>query len=816
MNRRLLSTTLSLSTLAVVFAAAPTLHASPALSAAPTRALSAVLVTALDADSAYNDGITAYQAGNFDAAITAFTAAVKLRPRFGDAYFNRGLSYEAKRDWKSAIADFTKVFETKPNLADGYVERGRSYANNGNFDAAQADFTKALSLKPKNSDAFLARGDAYFAQKKYDNAVNDYTQYLALLPTPDPGVYNNRGLANYARGNYDMAIADFTAYAKADPKGSQDSYAFLGDAYLQKKEYPQAIAAYTKFAGTHPNDTSVLKSRGLAYLQAKQYAESLKDYQAFLVGHPNDSEALINSTIDKKALNVDTTADLLRVITSDGTNVPARAELAGNYIAKKNYAGAIEQYNAILGMKPGEMQYVYNRGVAYSLSGDNAKATADMQRYTKANPTDPLGFDALGVDLGNAKDWTGSVAAFTQLLALKPNDPDALKNRGIANYNAAKYEVAGADLTRYDELKPNDAAVSNLLSDIALRTGKTSVAITRLKAQLAKNPSDAPAWFNLGGAYYKAKETQNAIDAFTKALALKPSDEVTLFNRGLAYYDLGKAGNSAGYTKAVADASSALALKPAFPDAILLKADAEYGSKSWKAAETDYARYVSTGGTPENKTYAQSQELGAGIEAKDYANVQTLVGELIRQNPNEPSNYRIRGLAAYAQGNYDAAIPDLAKYTQMKPDDAEGFYNLGISYAGKKDSMNAATNFEKASDLKVGYYQAAYQAAVSYKALADASSADAPKQASLYDKAIAAYDKAANSSGAKGKEAGDALYNEASAMEAKAKAADNVDALKTAVPVWQRYIVASPTDPELPKIKLHIEALKAQIAREGQ
>jgi tetratricopeptide (TPR) repeat protein len=810
----MLSTTLSLSALiaAASFIAAPVAHAAPLVGASSARVLTTLVIG--DADTDYNLGVTDYQAGNFDKAIADFTSAVKERPKFADAYFNRGLCHEAKKDWKSAIADFTKVFETKPKLADAYVERGRSYAASGDFASAQKDFGTALTIKPRLSDAFLARADSYFYQKQYDAAVADYTQFFSIEPKPDPLVYNNRGLANYAKGNYDAAIADFTKFTTLDPEHAADAYSYLGDAYLQKKEYPAAVTAYSKYIAKHPNDNtgSALKGRALAYLQNMQYQPALTDYTAYLALKPTDPEALTNIVIAQQKLGIDPSANIKVALAHDPNNMQLRELYAESLVKGKNYSDAITQYTTILGSKPDDPTAIFNRGVAYGLLPDYPKAAADMSRYTKAKPSDPAGFNSLAVYYGKQGEWANSAAAFGQLLALKPDDTEALKNRGIANYNLKKYDAAEADLEKYDGIKKGDPEVNKLLLDIASATGKSGVAISRGKIAAAQSPNDPNVWFNLGVAYLNAKDSQSAVDAFTKSIALKRDDQA-IFNRGLAYYDLGKAGNAAAYTKAAADASAALALKPSFPDAALLKGDSEFALKQYSESEADYGRYVSMPGlTDQNRSYAIAQQLAAAIQAKDYSGINTVTTSAIAANPNDPNNYQIRGASLLTQRNYDAAIPDLVKYTSLKPEDATGFYNLGIAYSGKKDNANAAAAFEKAASLKPNYYEATYQAALAYKSSADANGADSAKQVAQYDKAVALFGDAATIK-VSGKDAADATYNQATALEAKAKATDTTEPLTVAVTVWNKYITLAPTDPELPKIKQHIEDLKAQIAR---
>ena len=72
--------------------------------------------------STYTKGLAALNEGNFDAAITEFTAAIANDPKDPFAYISRAEAYEGKGDAASAISDYRKVL----TLID--AETGARYA----------------------------------------------------------------------------------------------------------------------------------------------------------------------------------------------------------------------------------------------------------------------------------------------------------------------------------------------------------------------------------------------------------------------------------------------------------------------------------------------------------------------------------------------------------------------------------------------------------------------------------------------------------------------------------------------------------------
>jgi tetratricopeptide (TPR) repeat protein len=134
------------------------------------------------AQSFYKEGMTRYNAEEWDGAIVYFTKAVELDPKFTAAYYYRGGAYRNKGAHDHAIADLTKAIELDPKDAKAYVRRGTAYDSKGDYDRAFADYTKAIELDPKNSAAYSNRGFAYYGKGDYDRAIADWTETVRLDP----------------------------------------------------------------------------------------------------------------------------------------------------------------------------------------------------------------------------------------------------------------------------------------------------------------------------------------------------------------------------------------------------------------------------------------------------------------------------------------------------------------------------------------------------------------------------------------------------------------------------------------------------------
>ncbi|MEG1699735.1 MAG: hypothetical protein RRY33_01270 [Alistipes sp.] len=88
----------------------------------------------------------------------------------------------------------------------------------------------------------------------------------------------------------------------------------------------------------------------------------------------------------------------------------------------------------------------------------------------------------------------------------------------------------------------------------------------------------------------------------------------------------------------------------------------------------------------------------------DPADLVALIDEAIKNNPENTDLLFGRARIFYALKNYDEGIVSLTKVVEMKPDQFDGNYYLGVFYASKGDVLNADMNTKQYSS------QAAYDA----------------------------------------------------------------------------------------------------------
>ena len=149
------------------------------------------------------------------------------------SYYRLGRDSLEKGEYNEAISNFTAAIQLYPEHATAYLLRGAVYADNDDHDMAIADLEKGLELDPGNSNAkevlakiYGRRGAAYILEEDYASATDDFDRAIELNPNDSDikfagaGAYALRGLVYAMEGDYHSAIADLDRAIELNPNNS--------------------------------------------------------------------------------------------------------------------------------------------------------------------------------------------------------------------------------------------------------------------------------------------------------------------------------------------------------------------------------------------------------------------------------------------------------------------------------------------------------------------------------------------------------------------------------------------------------------------
>ena len=263
---------------------------------------------------AFNDNVTNYEIWRWPSAGAAAAGGGET----AQTYFDNGQRAFQAGDFSNAIMLFGKAIERDPRSAAAWLQRAWSYVKLGgrsSYDSALIDVAKALELSSAEKSAYFLRGEifrnqAYFALDKGDHggadallakALADYKVALEANPN-SPVIPVSIGAASAARGDLDGALAAYAGVFERDPynkdltgrlqklfqlyverKKEIDCGTFgrtwdqAGRFYEKKREYASAIRCYSRALDLGFIEWSVYWGRAHAYEAAGDLAKALAD-----------------------------------------------------------------------------------------------------------------------------------------------------------------------------------------------------------------------------------------------------------------------------------------------------------------------------------------------------------------------------------------------------------------------------------------------------------------------------------------------------------------------------------------------------------
>lgn len=308
-----------------------------------------------EAQTFYNDGVTAFEGNDNRKAVGLFTKAIELTPDFPQAFNNRAYAYLVLQELENAKSDFAQAAKLNEELHNPYFEMGAIAERQDSIEAASKYYGMAIERFATEEKYHYQRGLQFFKLEEYEKALNDFNGAISLNKSFADAL-NDRGSTHKMLNNLDQAIMDYKA-ATLHNQQFAAAYANLGTAYREKEDYINAISSYAKALKIESKNHVVLNNRGYAYLLNDNLDEAIKDFESALQLKKDYSLALNN--------------------------------LSAAYIKKEDYKKAEEFATKAIAMNKEFGQAYCNRGIA-----------REMQRKEKEACEDWSTASSLGINLG--------------------------------------------------------------------------------------------------------------------------------------------------------------------------------------------------------------------------------------------------------------------------------------------------------------------------------------------------------------------------------------------------------------------------------
>ena len=199
----------------------------------------------------------------------------------------------------------------------------------------------------------------------------------------------------------------------------------------------------------------------------------------------------------------------------------------------------------------------FNRAVAYSQTGVQDKALADLDEALRLLPGDARAYGMRGVVHGRKGDVDAAIADFSISIEGEPTLVDSITNRGKALQDQGEFARAILDFDRALVLQPNNAfALNGRCWSRSVLNIDLDAALTDCNAGVEAGGDEVANTLNSRGfVHYRRGEYREAIASYDASLRLNPAGASSYYVRGLSKRALGE-------SDVEADIGKALSLEP--------------------------------------------------------------------------------------------------------------------------------------------------------------------------------------------------------------------------------------------------------------
>lgn len=232
---------------------------------------------------------------------------------------------------------------------------------------------------------------------------------------------------------------------------------------------------------------------------------------------------------------------------ADPSNLPARFGLGRVALARRDYKGAIDHFEAVLALRPDAAGVHYPLALAYRGVGDDRKADAHARQRGEADlsPFDPLmddlraslhsavSYELAGTRALNAGDWKTALAELRKGLALEPSSAALQHKLGTALYLSGDARAAENTFAQVIKESPAFAKAHFSLGVLLAAQGRDAEAIQRLSAAVTRDAGYVEAHVSLAELLRRLGRLETAIAHYDRALALDPRLSAAALGRAL-------------------------------------------------------------------------------------------------------------------------------------------------------------------------------------------------------------------------------------------------------------------------------------------
>ncbi|HEY9745664.1 MAG TPA: tetratricopeptide repeat protein [Oculatellaceae cyanobacterium] len=234
-----------------------------------------------------------------------------------DNQFDEGLRAYQQGDYPAAQRLFEALLTVRPYASEVHLNLGNVHYKLNDLTQAEACFRKALELDPVEGNAYLNLGNLCFKQERFEEAVH-YWEIFKTLDRTHANTWLNLGLAYDRLGDPDKALESYSGFIARSPDApetpriisrfDQAKKVFehnikIADDLLKQGKEAQAREIFGKALKSYPGNAAIYKTYASLLYRNGEWQAALNHYRKAYEKKQDDVSVLINLGVLYEKLN---------------------------------------------------------------------------------------------------------------------------------------------------------------------------------------------------------------------------------------------------------------------------------------------------------------------------------------------------------------------------------------------------------------------------------------------------------------------------------------------------------------------------------
>jgi len=382
----------------------------------------------------------------------------------------------------------------------------------------------------------LERGDAASAVRIY--------KILSKAAGSSYAMYYNCGCMCYEQGLFEEAHSAFQRSLRLF--GGHDDercsiYYNLGNTSFMLGKYERAANFYEKALEIRPDEPDTLENLSYTYVKIGQAEKGTEVMKRIPADESSYRPHFVWGRLYSEAGRLeDAEEELKKACRLRTDSVEAREQLAKVLMKQNKTDEAIDVFNEILVLDPGNHMAWYSKANALARKGLWKEAAAACREAVKLKPDFHRAWYNLALALDESGDRKAAIDSYIKTVELCPGFAEAYNNLGIALSLEGRREEALEVYEKGIEKAPGDYRLFFNMGICLMEEKRYMEAAAAFRNALDINPEELEIYYYLGAVLTEMRHFNDAINAYSSALRIKPADGELQYNLAAVYAMLGR------------------------------------------------------------------------------------------------------------------------------------------------------------------------------------------------------------------------------------------------------------------------------------